>query len=169
MRSVLGAIVLIAMMAALSGCLEVLGWGEGAEVQDQPVAQIKEPEQEEPAGAKESLWGDWFGKKDVKVEATIAEIDAVSRLKSDSAMYEGFQAIARREGLSIAAQVRLGRLASEKLYSPGDKEEVLLILIENPSFSHEAKMEILAHIGKLPEDNKIKVLGAINNRTIEAD
>jgi hypothetical protein len=168
MRSVFGAIVLVAMMTVLGGCLEGLGWDKAAaEPEEKPAVRAKESEPESPAQAKEPLWGDWFGKKDV--EATIAEIDAVSKLKSDSAMYGGFKAIARREDLSIAAQVRLGRLAAEKLYSPADKEEVLLLLIKNPSFSHEGKMEILTRIDKLPEENKIKVLGAINNRVIEAD
>ncbi len=172
MRSVLRVIVLIATMAALTGCLEALGGDKAGGPQEpgpQPSARAKEPQPQPPTRAKEPLWGDWFGKKDVKVEATLAEIDAVCRLKSDSAMYEGLKAIARRPDLSKAAQVRLAKPAIEKLYSPADKEEVLLILIKNPSFSHEAKMEILAYIEKLPEETKIKVLSAINNRTIEAD
>ena len=48
----------------------------------------------------------WFV-EDTALAATIAEIDAVGKLHSDSGKYEGFKAIAGREPLRAEAQVHL--------------------------------------------------------------
>jgi len=108
--------------------------------------------------------------EDTALAATIAEIDAVSRLHSDSAKFEGFKAIAAREGLRAEAQAHLVKPVYESLYSDSDAEEVLLTLINNPGFSNAAKLAILTHLDKLAsEKSRIRVVKAINERGPCAD
>jgi hypothetical protein len=112
---------------------------------------------------------DWFI-EDTPLAATIAEIDAVRKLRSDSDKYEGLSAIAAREGLHSKAQVHLVKPVFRGLYSESDKQAVLLLLIENPSFSCAAKLEILHYLDKLSSgDNKMNVLRAINKAEPCAD
>ena len=100
----------------------------------------------------------------LELETTIAEIDAVGSLKSDSAKLEGFKAIAGREKLLREAQAYMVRPVVKKVFSSSAKEEILITLINNPNFCLEAKKEILFNLNKLAEENKINVLRAINNR-----
>ena len=104
-------------------------------------------------------------KPSIEVDATIAEIVAVATLKSDSAKLAGFKAIASRKGLPERAQVHLVTPVIESLYSDSDKQEVLLLLINNPGFTHTAKKEVIDRLGKIkPEQVRITILGAINQR-----
>jgi len=102
-----------------------------------------------------------------KAEATIAEINAVAKLKSDLAMEEGFKAIASRKGISIAPQVHLVDPVIDNLYYETVKVEVFLLLVNNPDFCHQAKKKILDRLDKLQsESNKQAILKAINKRVI---
>ena len=107
--------------------------------------------------------------RDIKAEATIAEINAVSNLKSDEAMEEGFLAIASRPNLSPAAQKHLIVPALTKLYHESSKVQVLLTLVNNPDFTHQAKKKILKNLSRLEsEKSRAKVLSTINQRKIGA-
>lgn len=125
------------------------------------------------AGCLEGIeeWSqDFFGTEKLQeelnfeLETTMAEIDAVGSLKSDSAKLEGFKAIAGREKLLREAQAYMVRPVAKKVFSSSAKEEILITLINNPNFCLEAKKEILFNLNKLAEENKINVLRAINNR-----
>lgn len=103
----------------------------------------------------------------VKAEATIAEINAVAKLKSDATMEEGFKTVAARKGISIAAQVHLVDPVINKLYYETAKVDVLLLLVNNPDFSHQAKKKILGRLDKLKsESSRAAILKAINARVI---
>jgi len=106
----------------------------------------------------------WFV-EDTELAATIAEIDAVSKLHSDSGKYEGFKTIAGREPLRSEAQVYLVKPVFKNLYSESDKEDVLVTLINNSSFSCACKLAILRRLDKLSsEGGKMAILKAINER-----
>jgi len=106
----------------------------------------------------------WFV-EDTPLAATIAEIDAVVKLRSDSGKYEGFKAIAGRETLRTQAQVHLVKPVFSSLYSESDKADVLVTLINNSSFSCAAKLAILRRLDNLSsESGKMAILKAINER-----
>ena len=106
----------------------------------------------------------WFV-EDTELAATIAEIDAVSKLHSDSGKYEGFKTIAGREPLRSEAQVYLVKPVFKNLYSESDKEDVLVTLINNSSFSCACKLAILRRLDNLSsESGKVAILKAINER-----
>ena len=88
-----------------------------------------------------SVNGDCGSKKQVKglqINSTIAEIDAVEMLGSESARLNVLRAIAQRPGLSPEARLHLieaiGSLGNESA-----REEVLMILVENPPILPEPK------------------------------
>ena len=134
---------LIAVTLAVSGCFEEF---------DELFGELFTPDEQ----LQEDL--------NFELETTIAEIDAVGSLKSDSAKLEGFKAIAEREKLLREAQAYMVRPVAKKVFSSSAKEEILITLINNPNFCLEAKKEILFNLNKLAEENKINVLRAINNR-----
>jgi hypothetical protein len=111
----------------------------------------------------------WFV-EDTALAATIAEIDAVSKLHSDSGKFEGFKVIAAREELRSKAQVHLVKPVYEGLYSELDAEEVLLVLINNPGFSCDAKLAVLRRLDNFSsESGRMRILKAINERGPCAD
>lgn len=135
-------IILIAFCFSLGGCFEEIGQGVN----------------EFTAG---------LFRVDAKAQATIAEIDAVGRLKSYVAKLDGFLAIAKRGGLSSQGQVHLVEISLNKLSNDYAKVKVLLTLINNADFCHESKMKILHSLCKLKsEDDREVIVGAINNRVI---
>jgi hypothetical protein len=132
----------LVIVAGVSGCVEEVGKGI------------------------EEFTGGLF-ESNPKAEATIAEINAVAKLKSDAQMEEGFKAIASRKGISVAPQVHLVDPVINKLYYETAKVEVLLLLVNNPDFCHQAKKKILERLGKLKsESSKSKIIKAINKRVI---
>lgn len=142
MRNMVFVVVLISMLMGVSGCVdELVAWGSDKST-------------------------DIFG-RDMALVATLAEIDAVSKLKSDEGRFEGFNTIAGRSGLQVEAQVHLVKKVYGTLYFDNAKVDVLLVLIANPSYSNEAKNEILVRLDKIKDENdKVGVLSAINNRII---
>ncbi|MEN8127878.1 MAG: hypothetical protein ABFR90_08765 [Planctomycetota bacterium] len=64
------------------------------------------------------------------VSATIAEIDAAGKLMSPSAKANIYKAIARRPDLTTQERIHLTNAVTH-LMSPSDKEEILLILVNN--------------------------------------
>jgi len=132
-----GLLVLGLIMSALclGGCLVIVS------------EEVEEPAACEPA------------------DETIAEIDAVSKLAFDSDRQQGYKRIAERVGLSDAAQVCLVKKVFDKLAFEDAKEDVLLALIDNPSFSYAGEQAILERLDRLAfENSKVRVLKAINGR-----
>lgn len=140
MRTIVLAVGAIFAVLISGGCLEDIGAGYN------------------------DLTEGWFV-EDTELAATIAEIDAVGKLHSDSGKYEGFKAIAGREPLRAEAQVHLVKPVFKSLYSESDAEDVLVTLIDNPSFSCAAKLAILRRLESLSsESSKMAILKVINER-----
>ncbi len=98
----------------------------------------------------------------------IAEIDAASRLFSDSDKTDVYMAIARRPHLSGKAQNHLVRSAMRNIFSDTSKESVLLAVIENPCFNDAGKKAVLSNLNSLFSDSRKKrVLKAINDREMQ--
>ena len=98
-------------------------------------------------------------------DVTVAEIDAVSKLSFASERKEGYGRIAVREGLTTQAQVRLIEAILDNLAHDSAKQEVLLTLIANQSFSDAAERKIQGQIERLAfESSKKKILQAISDR-----
>ena len=117
------------------------------------------------AGGCDVFVGDETRRTRAGSSATIAEIDAVGKLSFDSERKEGYGRIAAREGLAPAAQVHLVEAVLGKLSFDNAKEEVLVMLIENPDFCSAAEREILESIDALAfESSKKKILKAIGLR-----
>ena len=142
MKKVVFVIVIGAMLTGVSGCVdELVSWGNDKST-------------------------DIFG-RDMALVATLSEIDAVSKLKSDQGRSDGFGVIAGRSGLQVEAQVHLVKKVYDALYFDNAKADVLLKLIANPSYSNEAKNEILVRLNKIKDEKqKVEVLSAINNRVV---
>ena len=137
MKKSLLAVTLMILAACLAGCLVIVD--------------------EETRGPKD--------RPPEPTERTIAEIDAVSKLTFDSDKREGYKRIAARAGISPDAQVYLVEATFAKLVFDNAKEDVLLTLIGNRSFSEAAEQTILENLDRLPFDNsKQKVLRAISER-----
>ena len=98
-------------------------------------------------------------------EIVISEIDAAGRLFSDSDKADVYKDIAQRPQLSSKAQVHLVNSAFSKLFADSAKEQVLLILIENPCFDDAGKRAVLSKINRLFSDSsKKRILKAFNDK-----
>jgi hypothetical protein len=96
---------------------------------------------------------------------TIHEIDAIGKLATDGDREDAYNRVARRHGLSAAAQVHLVEAVFENLARDSAREKVLLTLIHNRCFHSEAKTAILDRIdGLARESSREKVLDAMANR-----
>jgi len=96
--------------------------------------------------------------------ATMAEIDAVNRLISDTHKRDRLNSIANRKCLAPATQVHLINSVF-KLISESSKVDVLLTLIKNPCFSCKAKIVIIEKLhGLISESHKMKILDAMDKR-----
>lgn len=98
-------------------------------------------------------------------DKTIARIDAVDKLKFERDKRREYRKIASRAGISPDAQVYLVQTVFKKLTFENAKEEVLLALIKNPSFSNSAEKTIMANLDKLVfESSKQEILKALSER-----
>ncbi len=98
-------------------------------------------------------------------DATVVEIEAVSKLSFDNNRQEAYRRIAGREGISEGAQVYLIAAVFKHLSFENAKADVLMTLISNPSFSPGAKKAILDRLDKLSfENNKTAILDAVSKR-----
>jgi hypothetical protein len=99
------------------------------------------------------------------VDGTIAEIDAVGKLMLESNKRQGYENIAVRDNLSPEAQIHLVKAVFDNLTLESSKENILLTLIGNPSFSPVSERAILKRLNKLKlESNKRDILNAISKR-----
>lgn len=98
---------------------------------------------------------------------TIAEIDAVGKLSFENDKIEAYKRIAGREGLNANAQIHLVGAAYKKLSFENSKEDVLMTLINNPSFCSAGKRAILDGLDNLSfENTKQKILKAVSERGV---
>jgi hypothetical protein len=113
---------------------------------------------------RDPMGGLFGGKKDLKTESTILEIDAVGNLKSDSAKHDGFVTLSQRDNLSAEEQVYLVRKAMKSLYLDEDKREVIENLIDSDRFSCAVKKEILLVLDQFKaEESRLAILQKMND------
>lgn len=102
-----------------------------------------------------------------KRDRTITRIDAVDKLRFERDKRQEYKKIADRDGISPDAQVYLVKTVFNKLTFENAKEEVLLELIKNPSFSIAGEEAILESLDKLVfESCKQKIIKALSQRKI---
>ena len=103
--------------------------------------------------------------EDPVIEATIAEIDAISKLDFEPNKADGLKQIASRETLCPPCQEYLVGAVFRNLHFEPSKKDVLITLIRNRVFSFEAKRMILKNLEKLHfEPHKKEILDEINRR-----
>jgi hypothetical protein len=96
-------------------------------------------------------------------DGTIAEIDAVGKLNLESHKRQGYEKIAVRDNLSPEVQIHLVKAVFNNLALESSKENILLTLINNPSFCPAGERAILKRLDKLMlESNKRDILTAIS-------
>ncbi len=99
---------------------------------------------------------------DPECESIIAEINATSKLLSDSDKTRHYKVIAAREDISGPVQVYLIDKTHRTLLSESNKVSVLLTLIDNPGLTYCAKNEILNRLNNLLSSSaKTTVLTAL--------
>jgi hypothetical protein len=98
--------------------------------------------------------------------ATLAEIDAAGSLSFDNGRVPALKNVAVRPNLSAPIQVHLINVALNRLSFDVGKEEVLLALIQNPSFSPAGKETVLRRLNSLQFDaSRTRILNAIQERS----
>ncbi len=101
----------------------------------------------------------------VPVDGTIEEINAVGKLSFDPHRRDAYKRIAKRPGLSDAAQVHLVNAVFDNLSFEPMKRDVLMALISNPCFSPAGRQAILTQLDRLSfEPTKTEILEAISRR-----
>jgi hypothetical protein len=111
MRKAVSVSILCVLSVLFSGCIVV------SSNKTQPASKHECPKHPQSVYSPE-------------VKATMAEIDAVSKLASHSARANVLKAIARRPGLAPEERIHLTKAVS-LLASHSDREEVLMILANN--------------------------------------
>ena len=101
----------------------------------------------------------------VPADGTIEEIDAVGKLSFEPSRRDAYMRIARRPGLSDAAQEHLINAVFDNLSFEPSKRDVLMALISNPCFSPAGRQAILTQLDRLSfEPTKAEILEAISRR-----
>ncbi len=101
----------------------------------------------------------------VPADGTIEEIDAVGKLFFEPSRRDAYMRIARRPGLSDAAQEHLVSAVFDNLSFEPSKHDVLMALISNPCFSPAGRQAILTQLDRLSfEPTKTEILEAISRR-----
>jgi hypothetical protein len=96
-------------------------------------------------------------------DTTVMEIDAISKLSFANDQQAGYKRIAQREDLSEGAQVYLVAVVFKHLSFENAQMDVLMTLVNNPSFSEAAKRAILERMDRLAfENNKAALLEALS-------
>lgn len=110
MKKVIFLVGLLTVIAAVGGCVAVVGNTTDAD------------------GCPHSHFWD---AKQPKICATMAEIDAVGKLSSESAKVEGYKTIAGRSSLRGCERVYLIKTLDKSSLSESAKQDVLLTLVSN--------------------------------------
>lgn len=111
MRNATFVVSILVLSVLLSGCV---------------VVSSNKTQSASPQKTKENS-----GSQNPRVKATLAEIDAASKLTSQSARANVYKAIANRPGLSPEERIHLINAITMHLTSQTDREEVLLVLVNN--------------------------------------
>lgn len=146
MKRTLLSLALIAMASSFVGCVISIG-GRTQTSPPEPVPPppvvVTDPEQ----------------------AATVAEIDAASRLNLDSARAQTLSQLAERPALSTTVQVHLINTAYRCLSFESSKVQVLEKMIARPDFSDATRHAIVSQLNRLSfESNKQELLNRINQR-----
>lgn len=98
-------------------------------------------------------------------DGTIEEINAAGKLSFEPSKMDAYERIARRPGLSDAAQEHLVNAVFDNLSFEPSKRDVLMALISNPCFSPAGRQAILTQLDRLSfEPTKSEILEAISRR-----
>lgn len=101
----------------------------------------------------------------VPVDGIIEEINAAGKLSFELSKMDAYERIARRPGLSDAAQEHLVNAVFDNLSFEPSKRDVLMALISNPCFSPAGRQAILTQLDRLSfEPTKSEILEAISRR-----
>jgi hypothetical protein len=101
----------------------------------------------------------------VPVDGMIEEIDAAGKLSFEPSRRDAYKRIAKRPGLSDAAQEHLVSAVFDNLSFEPSKRDVLMTLISNPCFSPAGRKAILTQLDRLSfEPMKSEILEAISRR-----
>ncbi|MGD0538993.1 MAG: hypothetical protein ABSC03_15265 [Verrucomicrobiota bacterium] len=97
--------------------------------------------------------------------ATVAEVDAASRLSFDAGRLETLCAIAQRPGLSPAVQVHLINVGYRCLNFDSSKQVLLQKIIANPAFGSAARQAVVSQLNCLAFDStRQAILHEVNQR-----
>lgn len=97
--------------------------------------------------------------------ATIAEIDAATRLSFDNQRLEALSRIARRPDLGTAPLTHLVHAAYRSLSFDNQKVELLKLIVANPGFNDATRHAIVSQLQRLSFDNqRQEILAAIDRR-----
>ena len=101
----------------------------------------------------------------VPADGTIEEINAVGKLSFEPHRRDAYKRIAKRPGLSDAAQEHLVSAVFDNLSFEPFQRDVLMALISNPCFSPAGRQAILSQLDRLSfEPTKTEILEAISRR-----
>ena len=102
----------------------------------------------------------------VPVDGVIEEINAAGKLSFEPSRKDAYERIAKRDGLSDAAQEHLVNAVFDNLSFEPSKRDVLMALISNPCFSPVGRQAILTQLDRLSfEPTKSEILEAISRRS----
>ena len=97
--------------------------------------------------------------------ATVAEVDAASRLSFDAGRLETLCAIAQRPALSPTVQVHLINVGYRCLSFDSSKQVLLQKVIANPAFGPAARQAVVSQLNCLAFDSTRQViLNDVNQR-----
>jgi len=97
--------------------------------------------------------------------ATVAEVDAASRLSFDAGRLETLCAIAQRRGLSPTVQVHLINVGYRCLSFDSSKQVLLQKIIANPAFGPAARQAVVSQLNCLAFDStRQAILHEVNQR-----
>lgn len=143
-KSLLLGISVIVFGASLTGCIVSIGGSLHGSDHDAPAT---------------------VAVTDSAEAATIAEIDAVAKLKVDDDRTHALTQIAGRGPLAAPVQVHLVNVTYRSLSTDNNKTHVLTKVIARADFSDAARHAIVSQLSKLSLDaNRQLILQRINDR-----
>ena len=85
----------------------------------------------------DGLYADGSCPKSGSIGTTIAEIDAVSKIKTESVQMDGFRTVAGRKGLCPAERRHLSRAIDKSSLPQASKDELQMMLVLKPGESRD--------------------------------
>ena len=144
MKTLILTLTLAGLLAGTTGCVVAIG---ASKSESQPPPQVLTSSE----------------------AATIAEIDAASKLSFDAAKLTALIQITRLSDLSPAVQLRLVEAAYKRLSFADSKVALLREIIISPNFCDATRQAIVTQLQMLPFDaNKQEVLNELNRKVTSA-